>query len=104
MCKLMIMYSLLRSAKLRSAKLPVSGVDMAVAITDMNPLTLGGGGRDGQPSSSRPVQNVRIGTDPTSSVGMPIYVGTSLLYDGNLANLRLINMVAGGKVNVSYYA
>ena len=52
-------------------------------------------------------QNVRWrddGTDPTASVGMPIYVGTSLLYDGNLANLRFINMVAGGKVNVSYYA
>ena len=44
------------------------------------------------------------GTDPTSSVGMPIYVGTSLLYDGNLANLRFINTVAGGKINVSYYA
>lgn len=52
-------------------------------------------------------QNVRWrddGTNPTSSVGMPIYVGTSLLYDGNLANIKFINMVAGGKVNVSYYA
>lgn len=52
-------------------------------------------------------QNVRWrddGTDPTASVGMPIYVGTSLLYDGNLTNIKFINMVAGGKVNVSYYA
>jgi hypothetical protein len=44
------------------------------------------------------------GTDPTASVGMPIYVGTSLLYDGDLTKIRFINVVAGGKVNVSYYA
>ena len=53
------------------------------------------------------IQNVRWrddGTDPTSSVGMPIYVGTSLLYDGDLTKIRFINTVAGGKVNVSYYA
>lgn len=43
-------------------------------------------------------------TDPTTSVGMPIYVGTTFLYDGDLTRIRLINMVAGGKVNVSYYA
>ena len=52
-------------------------------------------------------QNVRWrddGTAPTASVGMPIYVGTSLLYDGDLTNIKFINMVAGGKVNVSYYA
>lgn len=52
-------------------------------------------------------QNVRWrddGTAPTASVGMPIYVGTSLLYDGNLTNIKFINMVAGGKINVSYYA
>ena len=52
-------------------------------------------------------QNVRWrddGTDPTASVGMPIFVGTSLLYDGNLTNLRFINMVTGCRVNVSYYA
>jgi hypothetical protein len=53
------------------------------------------------------IQNVRWrddGTAPTSSVGMPIYVGTSLLYDGDLNKIRFINTVAGGKVNVSYYA
>ena len=44
------------------------------------------------------------GTDPTASIGMPIYVGTTLLYDGDLTRIRFINMVAGGKVNVSYYA
>jgi hypothetical protein len=52
-------------------------------------------------------QNVRWrddGTDPTAAVGMPIYVGTSFLYDGDLTRIKFINMVAGGKVNVSYYA
>jgi hypothetical protein len=53
------------------------------------------------------IQNVRWrddGTDPTSSVGMPIYVGTSFFYDGDLTKIKFINTVAGGKVNVSYYA
>ena len=53
------------------------------------------------------IQNVRWrddGTDPTASVGMPVYVGTSLLYDGDLTKIRFINVVSGGKVNVSYYA
>jgi hypothetical protein len=44
------------------------------------------------------------GTNPTATVGMPIYVGTTLLYDGDLTRIRFINMVAGGKINVSYYA
>lgn len=53
------------------------------------------------------IQNVRWrddGANPTASVGMPIYVGTSFLYDGDLAKIKFINTVAGGKVNVSYYA
>jgi hypothetical protein len=52
-------------------------------------------------------QNVRWrddGTNPTASVGMPIYVGTTLLYDGDLTGIKFINTVAGGKINVSYYA
>jgi hypothetical protein len=44
------------------------------------------------------------GTDPTTTVGMPIYVGTSFFYDGDLTKIRFINAVAGGKLNVSYYA
>jgi hypothetical protein len=44
------------------------------------------------------------GTDPTTTVGMPIYVGTSFFYDGDLTKIRFINAVSGGKLNVSYYA
>ena len=53
------------------------------------------------------IQNVRWrddGTNPTASVGMPIFVGTSFFYDGDLNKIKFINVVAGGKVNVSYYA
>ena len=52
-------------------------------------------------------QNVRWrddGTAPTSSIGMPIFVGASLSYDGDLKNIRFIQQDASATLNVSYYA
>ena len=52
-------------------------------------------------------QNVRWrddGTDPTTTVGMPIYVGTSFLYDGDLTRIKFIEQTASAKLNISYYA
>ncbi len=52
-------------------------------------------------------QNVRWldnGGTPTASVGMPIFVGASLSYDGDLNKIRFIEETASAKLNVSYYA
>ena len=52
-------------------------------------------------------QNVRWrddGTDPTASVGMPVFVGASLSYDGDLNKIKFIEETASAKLNVSYYA
>lgn len=52
-------------------------------------------------------QNVRWrddGTNPTASVGMPIYVGASLSYDGDFNKIKFIEETASAKLNVSYYA
>lgn len=52
-------------------------------------------------------QNVRWrddGTAPTASVGMPIFVGASLSYDGDLNRIRFIEETASAKLNISYYA
>lgn len=52
-------------------------------------------------------QNVRWrddGVAPTTSVGMPIFVGASLSYDGDLNKIRFIEETASAKLNVSYYA
>jgi hypothetical protein len=52
-------------------------------------------------------QNVRWrddGTAPTVSVGMPIFVGASLSYDGDLNRIRFIEETASAKLNISYYA
>ena len=43
-------------------------------------------------------------TDPTASVGMPLAVGTTLTYDGDLTKIKFIEQVAGAKLNISYYA
>lgn len=53
------------------------------------------------------VQNVRWrddGTAPTASVGMPLPVGATLTYDGDLNKIRFIEEAASAKLNVSYYA
>jgi hypothetical protein len=44
------------------------------------------------------------GVDPTASVGMPVNVGESLNYDGDLRRIRFIEQTASAKINVSYYA
>ena len=43
------------------------------------------------------------GTDPTSSVGMPLPAGRDFLYTGNLQDFRMIEDTAGAEVNVSFY-
>lgn len=52
-------------------------------------------------------QNVRWrddGTNPTASVGMPIFVGASLSYDGDFNKIKFIEESASAKLNVSFYA
>ena len=52
-------------------------------------------------------QNVRWrddGTDPTATIGMIITANSLLIYDGNLATMKFIEVVAGAKLNVSYYS
>lgn len=44
------------------------------------------------------------GTNPTASVGMPVAVGESLNYDGDLSRIRFIEQTASAKLNISYYA
>ena len=41
---------------------------------------------------------------PTASVGMPLAVGVTLQYDGDLTMIKFIEQVAGAKLNISYYA
>lgn len=51
-------------------------------------------------------QNVRWrddGTNPTASVGVLLYNGDLFLYSGNLGDIRLIEVAASAKVNISYY-
>ena len=44
------------------------------------------------------------GTDPTSSVGMSLAVGDSLVYDGDLKRIKFIEQTGSAKLNVVYYA
>lgn len=43
------------------------------------------------------------GTSPTGTVGMLIASGSTLVYDGKLAGIKVIGAAAGSKLNVSYY-
>lgn len=42
-------------------------------------------------------------TAPTASVGMPLAVGVTLQYDGDLTKIRFIEQTSGAKLNISYY-
>jgi len=41
---------------------------------------------------------------PTTTVGMPLAVGVTLQYDGDLTMIQFIEQVGGAKLNISYYA
>lgn len=43
-------------------------------------------------------------TAPSATVGMPLAVGVTLQYDGDLTKIRFIEQTAGAKLNISYYS
>jgi len=42
--------------------------------------------------------------NPTASVGMPLAVGVTLQYDGDLTQIKFIEQTGSAKINISYYA
>lgn len=44
------------------------------------------------------------GVAPTASVGMPLAVGVTLQYDGDITKILFIEQTASAKINVTYYA
>lgn len=43
------------------------------------------------------------GTAPTSAVGMPLAVGTLVMFDDNIEDKRFIEQNAGAVLNIEYY-
>ncbi len=43
------------------------------------------------------------GTAPTAAVGMPLAVGSTLVYEGNVARLQIIQTAASATVNIAAY-
>jgi hypothetical protein len=50
-----------------------------------------------------PVRYRDDGTAPTTTVGMPIGIGSQLTYSGNLAAIEFIQQSASATLDVSYY-
>lgn len=44
------------------------------------------------------------GTAPTTTVGMVLAAGTSMVYDGNLSAIRFIESAASARLNVAFYS
>lgn len=44
------------------------------------------------------------GVAPSATVGMPLAVGVTFVYDGDLTKIRFFEQAGGAKLNVSYYA
>lgn len=43
------------------------------------------------------------GTDPSATVGMPLAVGATLEYNGDLKKIKFFEQAASAAINVSYY-
>lgn len=43
------------------------------------------------------------GTNPTSTVGIPLAVNTELVYEGDLTKFRIIEQAGGAVLNVAFY-
>lgn len=43
------------------------------------------------------------GTDPSATVGMPMAVGVTLVYEGRITAIKFFEQTGGAKLNVSYY-
>lgn len=43
------------------------------------------------------------GTDPTTTVGMVLTAGSTLIYTANFSNIKFIEVASGAKLNISYY-
>lgn len=43
------------------------------------------------------------GTDPSATVGMPLAVGATLDYDGDLNKIKFFEQAASAALNISYY-
>jgi hypothetical protein len=44
------------------------------------------------------------GVAPSATVGMPLAVGVTLQYDGDLTQIQFFEQAGGAKLNISYYA
>ena len=44
------------------------------------------------------------GVAPTASVGMPLAVGVTLQYDGDINQIQFIEQTGGAKLNITYYS
>jgi hypothetical protein len=44
------------------------------------------------------------GVAPTASVGMPLAVGVTLQYDGDINQIKFIEQTSGAKLNITYYS
>lgn len=79
-----------------------SATNLTVPVTDLNGLNC----KPAIALITPEGQAVRWRDDisPTASVGMPLAVGVTLQYDGDLTKIQFIEQVGGAKLNISYYA
>lgn len=43
------------------------------------------------------------GTNPSATVGMPLAVGATLAYDGDLSKIKFFEQTSAAAINISYY-
>jgi hypothetical protein len=54
-------------------------------------------------AETQPIRWRDDGTNPTTTVGMLLAVGETLVYNGRLSSIKLIETAASAKANISFY-
>lgn len=94
------------SIKTTMGNLVPVGAGLLASMSTAKPLpTIPVGARVARLSvEGNPVRWRDDGVLPTGTVGMPVLAGTEFLYDGDLGAIQVIQVLAGAKVSISYYA
>ena len=83
---------------------PVAGGQYGLAVNTATSLTVPPGATEIEICvETQAIRYRDDGTAPTSSVGIPIPVGTCFPYAGNLSAIQFIAQTAGATIDVAYY-
>lgn len=93
-----------RSSHVTEGELVPLGYEQITALSASTALTVPANARTAIiQAESQSVRWRDDGTAPTTGIGMVLAAGDDVVYSGDLAEVRVIEITASAKLNISYY-